>query len=373
MTTPESSGPEPDEAFLQRAVVLGRRGWGRVHPNPMVGCVIARDGVVVGEGWHESFGGPHAEVVALEQAGGDAEGATAYVSLEPCRHHGKTPPCTDALREAGVARVVYGARDPGTRSAGGADVLRASGVEVRGPLHTPEEGYANNPAFFHRALGERPYVALKLAATLDGRIAEAPGRRTAITGEAALRRVQWLRRGHDAVLVGSGTVRADDPELTLRPREADVAPPIRVVLDSDASLTSDSKLVRGVAEAPVLVVAAEGAPESDVERLRREGVTVELVPRGPAGLDLQAALGVCAERRLTSILCEGGARLAASLVEEGLAGRLYLFVAPFTLGPSAVPAFGGEIGREAWTGWYLSRLESLDADVLITYDRPPGS
>ncbi len=170
-----------DRDFLQRAVEIGRNGWGRVHPNPMVGCVIVRAGEVIAEGWHEALGGPHAEVNALRQAGDLSRGATAYVSLEPCNHFGRTPPCSTALREAGVSRVIYGATDPGSDSSGGGKALRSAGVEVIGPVLSPNEARRENPAFFFNHASQATYLALKLAQTLDGRIADASGHRTSIT------------------------------------------------------------------------------------------------------------------------------------------------------------------------------------------------
>jgi len=358
-----------DRGHLERARALGRRGWGHVHPNPMVGCVLVRDGMVVGEGWHEEFGGPHAEIVALEAAGEDARGATAYVSLEPCDHEGKTPPCSHALLRSGVRRVVFGAADPGRESGGGAETLRRGGVEVIGPVWSEAEGRRENPAFFHTARHGTPYVALKLALTLDGRIARAPGLRTRITGPEAAREVHRLRAGFDAVMVGAGTARTDDPELTVRLAPAGRAAPRRIVLDPGASLPAGSALLKGVAEAPVHVFVAEGAEPLRAARLHASGSSVHEVPTGRGGLDLRAVLDACPALGIRSILCEGGGRLAASMLEEDHVHRLYLFLAPFTLGDDAVPAFPG-VAREVWDRYEAAREpRAFGRDILVVMDR----
>jgi diaminohydroxyphosphoribosylaminopyrimidine deaminase/5-amino-6-(5-phosphoribosylamino)uracil reductase len=356
-------------AWLERAILLGRRGWGRVHPNPMVGCVLVRDGRVLAEGWHREFGGPHAEVEALEHVGADPAGATAYVSLEPCRHQGKTPACTGALARAGVARVVYAFADPGTESGGGGQELRGAGVRVDGPVWPERAASRENPAFFHAARFRAPYVALKLAVSLDGAIAAAPGRRTALTGDDALSVAHRLRAGFDAVLVGSETVRVDDPMLTVRrggvtPR----VPPARMVLDSRASLPASSALFTE-RQGRVIVFVREDVDEAELERLERAGAEVHPVPSTRAGLDLDAVLERAAATGIQSILCEGGGRLASSLIAQGVAQRLYLFQAPTVLGRGAVPAFPGAFPVGAWDDWRPAfDTERLGADVLIVYD-----
>ena len=365
---------EPDLRFLERAVELGRRGWGRVHPNPLVGCVLAREGRVVGEGWHEEFGAPHAEVRALERAGEAARGATAYVSLEPCRHQGKTPPCSGALRRAGVARVVYGAADPGAESGGGGSELAGAGVEVTGPLFGEREAFRENPSFFHEAWTGRSYVALKLALTLDGRIARRTGERTTVSGALARHEVQLLRAGHDAVMVGAATARVDDPLLTVREPVPMRKHPARIVIDPSATLPTGAALFRDVASAPLAVFVAEDAPEERLERLEEAGATVHPVAGSEAGLDLGAVLGVCHRTGLFSILCEGGGRLASSLLAGGHLSRMYLVLAPHALGEGGVPAFVGPSPRDAWAGWLPSLPPRvLGPDVLITWDRLPAA
>ena len=370
MTSGSSSPSESDLAFLERARLLGRKGWGRVHPNPMVGCVLVRDGTVVGEGWHREYGGAHAEIEALDAAGEAARGATAYVTLEPCDHEGKTPPCSRALIQAGVARVVYGNADPSPRASGGSRTLRAAGVEVVGPAWDRATGRAENAAFFHTARMRTPYLALKLAMTLDARIAGAPGIRTRITGPEAERSVHRLRAGFDAVLVGAGTVRADDPRLTVRHAPEPRVPPRRLVLDPSAALPSGAALLREAARAPVHVFTREDASEWELERLEEAGAHVHPVAAGSGGLALDAVLSLCWELGMRSILCEGGARLAASLLREERIRRLYLYVAPRTLGEGGVPAFPGSgagLVGEGWTPAFPPRL--LGPDLLHVLDQ----
>lgn len=359
-----------DRDLLERARELAQRGWGHVHPNPMVGCVIAHDGEVVGEGWHEEFGGAHAEVNALRQAGARAEGATAYVSLEPCNHHGKTPPCVQALAEAGIARVVFGVEDPGEDEGGGAGTLARAGVDVVGPVHGDREGLADDAGFQHRSRTGRPFVAAKLAVSLDGRIAEGPGERTTLTGEAATREVHRLRAGFDAIMVGAETARVDDPLLTVRGVQGTVRPPVRIVLDSTASLPSDAALFDDVESAPVWVFCSEAVDEAELERLEDAGADVHPVPRGPDGLDLHAVVDRADELGVTSILCEGGGRTVASLLQTDLLDRLYLFIAPRLMGIGGVPAFpDGSLGPD----WHrAAEPRGLGDDALVIWDCWPG-
>jgi diaminohydroxyphosphoribosylaminopyrimidine deaminase / 5-amino-6-(5-phosphoribosylamino)uracil reductase len=360
-----------DRKFLERAVLLGRRGWGRVHPNPMVGCVLVKDGVAVGEGWHEEFGGPHAETNALARAGEGARGATAYVSLEPCNHHGRTPPCSLALREAGIARVVYGGRDPGSESGGGAERLREAGVEVLGPVLSQEDAARENPAFFHNVLHESTFVAVKLAHTLDGRVARVRGERTTITGPEAQEETHRLRAGFDGIMVGSETALVDDPLLTVRMEAPLRKQPVRLILDSRARLSPEAAVFREVGHVPVVIFTALDASEAAVRDLEGAGAEVHRVPReGPGGLSLEAVLTTCWGAGVRSIFCEGGPRLAFSLLEARRAGRLYLFVAPFVLGETGVPAFPGGPLSEGWATWdHVVPPTLFGRDVLFTLQR----
>jgi diaminohydroxyphosphoribosylaminopyrimidine deaminase / 5-amino-6-(5-phosphoribosylamino)uracil reductase len=359
-----------DREFLERAILLGGRGWGRVHPNPMVGCVLVRDGEVVGEGWHEECGGAHAEANALARAGERARRATAYVSLEPCNHFGHTPPCSLALRDAGIARLVYGAQDPGPHSAGGARTLREAGVEVTGPLLSPAEARRENPAFFHNVLRNATFVAVKLAQTLDGRVTRIRGERTPITGPEAKLETHRLRAGFDAVMVGSETALVDDPLLTVRESVPVRKPPVRVILDSGARISPGARVFTDARDAPVVIFTALDAPEPSVRGLEEAGALVHRVTRGAGGLSLEAVLDACWRMGFRSLFCEGGPTLASSLLGGGWAGRLYLFVAPFVLGEPGLPAFSGGGAPEWWEAWsHAAPPKLVGRDVLLTFDR----
>ncbi len=366
--------PEPgrrvsreDLDFLARAVELGRRGWGRVSPNPMVGCIVVRKGKVVGEGWHRELGGPHAEVHALAEAGERARGATAYTSLEPCAHTGRTPPCAHALMEAGVARVVFGAADPGA-GAGGAAVLRAAGMRVDGPAFSSARAASCNPAFFHVARTASPYVALKLALSLDGRISRA-GEQTGLTGPPAREHVHYLRAGFDAIMVGANTMKIDDPRLTARGQPEPRRAPDRIVLDSRARMAPEARLLLDDDGGRVRIFTGADAPADRVRALRRRGASVHAVPRAAGGLELGAVLDACYREGLTSLLCEGGGILASSLLREGRVQRLYLFLAPLTLGHGSVPAFPG-LDDSPWEGWRpAGSPAALGRDLLWVLDR----
>ncbi len=367
--SPDSLSPA-DTAHLDRALELGRLGWGHVHPNPLVGCVIVRDERTIGEGFHEAFGGPHAEIVALEEARSRAQGATAYVSLEPCNHHGKTPPCSRALVAAGVRRVVFGARDPGRESGGGAETLRAGGVEVIGPVWADSRGRAENPAFFYMARHASPFVALKIAMTLDAKIAARPGERTRVTGPEAEREAHRLRTGFDAVMVGAGTVRADNPRLTVRLVPPGREAPRRIVLDPDATTPSAAAVFRDRADVPIHLFVREDVAEGQIERLEDAGAHVHPVAASERGLDLDAVLAVCWDVGVRSILCEGGARLADTLLRERRLHRLYAFVAPTTYGQEGVAAFPADVGALRWDDFSPARAaEQHGRDTLIILDR----
>ncbi len=368
--TDSASLSSADVAHLERARELARRGWGQVQPNPLVGCVFVNGSERVGEGYHAIFGGPHAEIVALDEAKSRAEGATAYISLEPCNHHGKTPPCADALLQAGVRRVVFGANEPGGESGGGGDALREGGVEVVGPTWPEREGRAENPAHFHTSRHDSPFVALKLAMSLDARISARPGERTRVTGVDAEREVHRLRTGFDAVLVGAGTVRADDPRLTPRMVPSGRRPPHRILLATEASLPADAAVFEDVDRAPVHVFVCDEAPAPAVGRLEEAGARVHPVGSSGEGLDLGDVLGACWEMGIRSIFCEGGARLADTLLREGRVHRLYLFVAPTTFGSGGVGAFAADAERLAWDQFEPAFQPELHRrDTLVVLDR----
>ena len=341
----ESRLSEGDRRHLLRAIELGREGWGRVHPNPMVGAVVARDDEVQGEGHHEVLGGAHAEVAALSAAG-SARGATLYTSLEPCRHHGRTPPCTEAVRAAGVARVVFWAADPGAEAGGGGEWLRKRGLAVDGPFGERDDWRTENPFFFHDPAGPRPYLALKLAVSLDGRIAPAGGRRVWLTGSDSRQEVHRLRAGFDAIMVGRGTWEADDPQLNARGTVTPREPPVPVLLDRRGRAGPELRALGEAAGARGIVVTSS---ERAATLERRLGALADVlaVPATPRGLDLGALLAGLHRRGVTRVLCEGGGGLAASLLAARLLDRIYLFIAPVFIGEGGVPAFPlGAAARE---------------------------
>lgn len=297
----------------------------------MVGAVVVRDGETVGEGWHAEYGGPHAEAVALEKAGERARGGTVYVTLEPCAHAGKTPPCTDALLRAGVARVVCAVRDPNPVAAGGTERLQAAGVEVEFGIEEAE-AIELNAQFFHALASPRPFVTLKLATSIDGAIADASGTSRWLTGEAARRYVHRLRAGHDAVAVGVGTAIADDPSLTVRSGRRPRVAPARVVFDRRARLPIDSSLVRTARDTQTIVLVND-ASSRDAGALGDAGVRVV------EGNTVEMSLNALRSLGIRSILVEGGAELAGSLLAAAVVDRMIIFQAPVVLGPGARSAF----------------------------------
>jgi len=324
---------------MRRALELARLGEGYTRPNPMVGAVIVKDGKVIAEGHHARYGGPHAEASALARAGERARGADLYVNLEPCVHWGKTPPCADRIIAAGVSRVILAARDPNPLVNGkGVDKLRSAGIEVmEGVLR--EEAEKLNEIFFHWVKTQRPFVALKLAMSLDGKIASRSGGSRWITGGEARKRVHELRRRHAAVLVGIGTVLADDPQLTVR--EVEGPQPLRVVLDSRGRIPLSAKVLSG--EAPTLIATTEAMPEKIESRLREKGVEVWRLPARDGEVDLGALLRRLGAREVDSVLVEGGGEVAWAFLSQGLVHKTYLFYAPLILGGrDAVPGVGGE-------------------------------
>jgi diaminohydroxyphosphoribosylaminopyrimidine deaminase/5-amino-6-(5-phosphoribosylamino)uracil reductase len=355
-----------DLGAMDRAIALAWSGWGRVGRNPLVGAVVIRDGAVIGEGYHAEFGGRHGEVAALAAAGERARGAELVVSLEPCTHYGKTPPCTDAILAAGIRRVVFGARDADPRAQGGAELLRRAGVEVVGGVG--EDGVrAQNALFFHRFGGAgRPFVALKLAVSLDARIADGTGRSQWVSGAEARAFVHWLRAGYDAIAVAAGTVLADDPSLTVRGAVVPDRPPLRVILDRRGEASLASAVVRTARDVPSLVVVGHAASPEIRAALAAAGAEVD-VAEGPL-----EALGVLQRRGVTSVLVEGGGVLAGRLLTEGLVDRLYLIVAPLWLGGDGVPGFAGVPGNAIADAprWHTVERRALADDTLLVLDRP---
>jgi diaminohydroxyphosphoribosylaminopyrimidine deaminase/5-amino-6-(5-phosphoribosylamino)uracil reductase len=327
-----------DLSHMRAALALARRGLGNCWPNPSVGCVVVRDGRVVGRAVTAPGGRPHAEPVALEMAGGAARGATVYVTLEPCCHHGRTPPCTDALIAAGVARVVVAARDCDPRVNGeGIARLREAGIAVEEGL-LKAEAEEVNAGFFTRVRSGRPLVTLKLASTLDGRIATHGGESKWITGEPARRMAHALRGRHDAVLAGVGTVLTDDPDLTCRIPGYKPVAVVRVVADSHLRTRLTARLVATARETPTWIVTRNGCDPVRSRLLTQSGVTVIEVAAGSPGVDLAEALKALAQRGITRVLAEGGAQIAAALLRADLVDRIAWFHAPSVMGGDGWPA-----------------------------------
>ncbi len=357
---------DTDTVWMRRALELASRGRGQVEPNPLVGAVVVRDGQLVGEGWHQRFGGPHAEVFALAAAGAAARGATLYVTLEPCCHHGKTPPCTDAVLAAGVARVVAAQQDPFPRVAGGGfAALRAAGIVVEAGVCEAEARRLNAPYLTLVTQG-RPYVHAKWAMTLDGKIATRTGDSKWISNEASRRRVHELRGRMDAILVGVGTVLADDPQLTARPPGPRTA--CRVVLDSRGRLPSSANLVRTAGTIPTLVATTDQLPSDRAAELMAAGCEVLRLPALDGQPSLPALLAELGRRRLTNLLVEGGSGVLGSFRDEGLLDEVHVFLAPRLAGgrmaPGPVGGHGVATIAEALplAEW---EVEQIEGDVLV--------
>jgi diaminohydroxyphosphoribosylaminopyrimidine deaminase/5-amino-6-(5-phosphoribosylamino)uracil reductase len=321
---------DADRVHMARAIELAARGLYTTDPNPRVGCVLVRDGRVVGEGWHERPGGPHAEAAALAAAGGDARGATAYVSLEPCNHHGRTPPCSEALVAAGVARVVFAIADPNPLAVGGGARLAAAGIRVEAGL-LEAEAAALNPGFMRRMRGGLPWVRVKIAASLDGRTALANGESRWITSKAARTDAQYGRARSSVVLTGIGTILADDPAMNVRVAESH-RQPLRVILDSNLRTPPGSRVVDR--EGQVLVIGAreEAQRRAALEKL---GVHVQLLAADSGRPDLRQVLQLLAARGANEVWVEAGATLAGAFVAAGLFDELVIYFAPTLLGPDA--------------------------------------
>src|SRR5665213_583563 len=363
-----------DRRFMELALTLGRRGQGRTWPNPAVGAVVVKDDVIVGRGWTQPGGRPHAEPEALRRAGEAARGATLYVTLEPCSHTGKSPPCADAIIAAGIARVVSAIEDPNPEVAGqGHARLRAAGITVDIGLCADEAAH-DHAGHFRRIRDKRPHVILKLAVSADDKIGAAGRKSVAITGEAARARVHLLRAQCDAILVGIGTVRADDPLLTCRLPGMEARSPVRVVRDRALRLPGTSRLVHSARETPLWVMTSEIADAPAAMKLGAAGALVMRVATTatpPPGLDLAAVLHALAEQGITRLLVEGGARVASSFVAAGLVDEAWLLRGPDSVGADGVPALEA-LPLAAITqspGFKLRASESLQNDTLTIYER----
>lgn len=359
-----------DADHMAHALRLGARGLGRTWPNPAVGCVIVKAGRVVGRGWTCPGGRPHAEPVALAQAGAAALGATAYVTLEPCSHHGRTPPCAEALIAAGLARVVTATGDPDPRVSGrGHAMLREAGIAVTERV-LEAEARAAHAGFLKRVTEGLPFVTLKLAATVDGRIATASGESRWITGSLARRAVHAMRMRHDAVMVGVGTAIADDPDLSVRDLGSGHQP-VRIVVDSLLRHAPDSRLGRTARQVPVWLCHGPAAPEAARAAWAASGAILLECPAGPDGLEAEAVLRRLAAEGLTRIFCEGGARLGAALVRAGLCDELVTFTAGKLIGEEGRGAMGAlRLARLAEAPAYrLTSLDTVGGDLLARWQR----
>jgi diaminohydroxyphosphoribosylaminopyrimidine deaminase/5-amino-6-(5-phosphoribosylamino)uracil reductase len=361
-----------DRRFMELALTLGRRGLGRTWPNPAVGAVVVKDGVIVGRGWTQAGGRPHAEPVALAQAGSAARGATLYVTLEPCSHVGKSPPCADAVIAAGIARVVSAIEDPNPEVAGqGHARLQAAGIEVDVGLMADEAARAH-AGHFRRIRDKRPHIIVKLAVSTDDKIAASGHKTVAITGDLANARVHLLRAQCDAILVGIGTVLADDPLLTCRLPGMEARSPVRVVLDRRLRIPAKSRLVHSARSTPLWVMSSELAEAPAAAMLGATGAQViRLGSRSPAGLDLSEVVRLLAERGITRLLVEGGARVASSFVGAGLADEFWLLRGPHAIGADGVAALDA-LPLTAITQSSAFRVrasETLGKDTLTVYER----
>lgn len=359
---------------MQLALALGRRGQGRTWPNPAVGAVIVKDGIIVGRGWTQPGGRPHAEPEALRRAGEAARGATLYVTLEPCSHFGKSPPCADAIIAAGIARVVSAVEDPNPEVGGqGHARLRAAGIAVEVGL-CGEEAARDHAGHFLRVREKRPHVVLKLAVSADDKIAAAGHRTVAITGDAARSRVHLLRARSDAVLVGIGTALADDPLLTCRLPGLEAQSPVRVVLDRALRLPGDSKLVHSARQTPLWVMTSDLSEASAAMKLGAAGAQVTRVPvtrAPPPGLDLKSVLNALSEKGITRLMVEGGARLASSFLSAGLVDEIWLLRGPNNIGMDGIPALDTQPLSVITQSphWLARAIEALDQDTLTIYER----
>jgi diaminohydroxyphosphoribosylaminopyrimidine deaminase/5-amino-6-(5-phosphoribosylamino)uracil reductase len=360
-----------DERFFRAALALGRRNLGAAAPNPAVGALVVRDGIVVGRGWTAAGGRPHAETQALAEAGDLARGATLYVTLEPCAHHGRTPPCAEAVVAAGIARVVGGLTDPDDRVAGeGYGLLRGAGIAVEADV-LPEEGRRAHRGHILRVTEGRPMVTLKIAQTADGQAAGgAHDPRLAITGPAANLRTHVMRAMHEAIMVGIGTALGDDPLMTVRLPGCD-RKPLRVVLDARLDLPLRSRLVVGARDFPTLAICGADAGPARRAALEAQGVEVAACETADRRIDLRAALKLLAGRGISRVFSEGGPRIGAALIAQGLADEMVLFASPRPLGRKGVDALSATARQKLADASAYRIVEQglLGADSFIHYER----
>jgi diaminohydroxyphosphoribosylaminopyrimidine deaminase / 5-amino-6-(5-phosphoribosylamino)uracil reductase len=360
-----------DQRFMALALTLGRWGLGRTWPNPAVGAVVVENGTIAGRGWTQPGGRPHAEVEALRRAGKAARGATLYVTLEPCSHHGKTPPCADAVIAAGIIRVVSSMEDPNPKVAGAGHArLAAAGIEVDIGVGA-QEARRDHAGHIRRVREGRPHVMLKLAVSADGKVAAAGRRPLAITGGEARDRVHLLRAQSDAIMIGIGTALADDPLLTCRLPGMDKDSPIRVVLDGELGLPEGSRLTRTAREVPLCVIAGMDAPLDREQALSAAGAHIVRVPSRAGQLDISTVLELLAERGITRLMVEGGPTLAASLVAADLIDEAMLFRSAKIVGADGINALEGLPLAALTRSPRLERVKSgpVGADIWDVFER----
>lgn len=355
-----------DEDFMRLALQLAEKGRGSTSPNPMVGAVIVKDGIIVGKGYHKAAGMAHAEVEAIKDAGEKTKDATLYVTLEPCNHYGKTPPCTDLILKSGIKKVVVAVKDPNPLATGGLKRLEEAGIEIKvGVLE--EDAKRLNEAFFCYVTKKRPFVIWKAAMTLDGKIATATGDSRWVTSVSSRRLVHKLRSYVDAIVVGKGTLAADDPELTVREVESPKNP-VRVILDSYLSSPLTLKVFNDQ-KAPTLVYATNNAPLTKKEALNAYGVEVVLTSKKEGRVNIREALDDLYNRRITSLLLESGGELAFSFWEEEVVDKIFLFIAPKIVGGRTAPTPVGGKGKEKMEDAFKISCwewEKSGEDLLIT-------
>lgn len=354
--------------FMQHALDLARRAEGYTSPNPMVGAVVVSNGEIVGQGYHHRAGDPHAEINALNDAGEAAHGATLYVTLEPCNHHGRTPPCTEAIIKAGISYVVYAVPDPNPKAMGGAQRLREAGVTVTSHIRY-DEAYDLNRFFFHHIRTKRPYVIAKYAMSLDGKIATKTGHSKWITGDAARDRTHQLRHAVDAIMIGSSTAIADNPQLTVRTGQDDPRHPLRIVLDSKGRVSLNSRLFSTELPGKTAVATTDAMPAEHGDHLTRKKIDVLCLPKDECGrVDLPSLLDALGERQIQSLLVEGGSTVLGALFDAGLIDEFWAFVAPVLVGgieaPSPISGAGIAMMDEALRLNHI-QVERLGNDILI--------
>ena len=358
-----------DSNYMRLALQEAKKGIGRTSPNPCVGAIVVKNGKVVGRGYHKKAGTPHAEIHALQAAGNKAKDATLYVTLEPCNHTGRTPPCTEAVLQAGISRVVIGLLDPNPGVAGGgADKLSSQGVEVTSGVLEHEAREINLP-FIKHAVSGLPWVIMKAGISIDGRIAAFPGQATMITGKQSLRKVHAIRNHVDAILIGIGTALADDPSLTTRlSGPVSGRDPLRVVLDAELRLPRSARLLQQDSAADTWIFCRPGVDKKRRSQLEESGAVVKTVPVGPDGLlSLASVLTALGQFQVASLLVEGGSKVHGSFLESGLADQLLLFVAPTFIGDQGVPlaTFSDKKKKKDLRQLTITKTRRCGEDILI--------